>query len=127
MEHLFFLPFEVFIPAACCAAFDGIVFVSSPQELVGMIVEKAVKMAQMMNVPIAALVENMSYFVCPNCNEKHYIFGKSNLEEIAKKHNIDTIVRLEMNSSFASLCDKGEIESANVKEIEPIIKKLKSL
>ncbi|MBQ8177646.1 MAG: Mrp/NBP35 family ATP-binding protein, partial [Clostridia bacterium] len=73
---------------------DGIIIVTSPQELVGMIVEKAVKMANMMNIPIVGLVENMSYFVCDKCGEKHYPFGKSNLEEIAKKYGIKNIARL---------------------------------
>ena len=63
---------------------DGIVFVTSPQELVGMIVEKAVKMARMMNLPLAALVENMSYFVCPDCGKEHEIFGKSVLDVLEK-------------------------------------------
>ena len=63
---------------------DGIIVVTTPQELVSMIVEKAVNMAGLLSVPIIGIVENMSYFVCPNCNEKHYIFGKSKIEEEAK-------------------------------------------
>lgn len=66
---------------------DGIVIVASPQELVGMIVEKAVKMANMMDVPVLGLVENYSYFDCPDCGKRHEIFGKSRLEETAKAHN----------------------------------------
>ena len=75
-----------------------------------MIVEKAVKMANMMNIPIVGLVENMSYFVCDKCGEKHYPFGKSNLEEIAKKYNIKNIARLPINPDLASQADRGLIE-----------------
>lgn len=89
---------------------DGIIIVTSPQELVGMIVEKAVKMANMMNVPIVALVENMSYFVCDKCGEKHYPFGKSNLEEIANKYGIKHIARLPITPDLAKQADKGLIE-----------------
>ena len=89
---------------------DGIIIVTSPQELVGMIVEKAVKMANMMNVPIVALVENMSYFVCDKCGEKHYPFGKSNLEEIASKYGIKHIARLPITPDLAKQADKGLIE-----------------
>ena len=75
-------------------AIDGIIIVTSPQELVGMIVDKAVKMAEMMNVPILGIVENMSYFVCPDCGKKHQIFGESHIEEIAAKHNIPVVCKL---------------------------------
>ena len=89
---------------------DGIIIVTSPQELVSMIVEKAVKMAGMMNVPILGIVENMSYFKCPDCDKTYNIFGESNIEEIAKKYNIDTISKMPINPGLASLCDKGMIE-----------------
>lgn len=89
---------------------DGIIIVTSPQELVSMIVSKAVKMAEMMNIPVIGLVENMSYFQCPDCDKKHEIFGKSNIEEIAKDHGIDLVARMPINSSLAGACDKGLIE-----------------
>ena len=89
---------------------DGIIVVTSPQELVSMIVEKAVKMADMMNIPILGIVENMSYFECPDCGKQHEIFGKSNIAEIAKSHNIDTISKLPVNPKLAAACDKGMIE-----------------
>jgi Mrp family chromosome partitioning ATPase len=73
---------------------DGIIVVTSPQELVSMIVEKAVKMAEIMNIPIIGIVENMSYFKCPDCNKDYKIFGDSKIEEEAKKHGIDLIARL---------------------------------
>ena len=90
---------------------DGIIIVTSPQELVSMIVEKAVKMAVMMDVPVLGIVENMSYFECPNCSEKHYIYGESHLEEVAAKHGIKNIARLPIDPSLSKLCDEGKIEA----------------
>jgi len=89
---------------------DGIIVVTSPQELVSMIVEKAVKMAEMMNVPVLGIVENMSYFKCPECSEEHKIFGESNIDAIASSYNIDTICKLPINPKLAAACDKGMIE-----------------
>ncbi len=89
---------------------DGIIIVTSPQDLVSMIVEKAVKMANMMNIPIVGIVENMSYFICDKCGEKHYPFGKSNLEEIAKKYGIKNVARLPITPDLANQADKGLIE-----------------
>lgn len=90
---------------------DGIVIVTSPQELVSMIVEKAVKMANMMNVPVVGLVENMSYFVCPDCDKKHYIFGESHIEETAAKYGIANIAKLPMDPKVAAACDAGLAET----------------
>ena len=89
---------------------DGIIIVTSPQELVGMIVEKAVKMAQMMNVPILGLVENMSYFECPDCGKQHFIYGKSHLEDIAAKYSIPCTARLPIDPALAKVVDGGLIE-----------------
>ena len=89
---------------------DGIVIVTSPQELVGMIVEKAVKMANMMNIPVLGIVENMSYFECPSCNEKHSIYGESNIDSLAGKFDIDTVSKLPIDPKLANLCDRGMIE-----------------
>lgn len=89
---------------------DGIVIVASPQELVGMIVEKAVNMAKMMNIPVLALVENMSYFACPDCGKEIKVFGESHIDEIAERHGIDCVAKLPIDPSLASACDKGEIE-----------------
>lgn len=89
---------------------DGIIVVTSPQELVSMIVEKAVKMAEMMNVPVLGIVENMSYFQCPDCGKQHSIFGESNIAKIAEGYNIDTVSRLPINPKLAAACDKGMIE-----------------
>ena len=103
---------------------DGIIIVTSPQELVGMIVEKAVKMANMMNIPIVGLVENMSYFVCANCGEKHYPFGKSNLEEIANKYGIKNVARLPITPDLASQADKGLIELHELELLDSLSDKL---
>ncbi len=89
---------------------DGIVIVASPQELVGMIVEKAVKMANLMNIPILALAENMAYFECTDCGKKHYIFGESHINEIAQAHNVDTVSQIPVNNKLAAAVDAGAIE-----------------
>jgi len=89
---------------------DGIIIVTSPQELVSMIVEKAVKMAEMMNIPIIGVVENMSYFKCPDCGKEHKIFGESHIDEIAGKYNIKTVAKLPMDSKLTAACDSGTIE-----------------
>lgn len=89
---------------------DGIIMVTSPQELVSMIVSKAVRMAEMMNIPIIGLIENMSYFKCPDCEKEHEIFGVSHIAEIAEEHQIPVLARLPVEPGFASLCDKGLIE-----------------
>ena len=92
---------------------DGILVVTSPQELVGMIVEKAVNMAGLMNIPIFGLIENMSYFTCPDCGKKHSIFGESHIDEIAARHGIASVSKLPIDPAIASACDKGEIEAVD--------------
>lgn len=92
---------------------DGIVIVASPQELVGMIVEKAVNMARMMNIPILGLVENMSYVKCPHCDEKIYVFGESHIEDIAKMYHVPVLARIPMDPELAKACDAGKIEFAD--------------
>ena len=89
---------------------DGIVIVASPQELVGMIVEKAVNMARMMNIPVLALVENMSYIACPDCGKRIYLFGESHIDGIADKHHIQTVIKLPVDPRLARACDTGMIE-----------------
>ncbi len=89
---------------------DGIIVVTSPQELVGMIVEKAVKMAELMNIPVLGIVENMSYFTCPDCGKQHFIYGQSHIDEIAEKYQIPAIGRLPIDPELAKLCDTGDIE-----------------
>lgn len=89
---------------------DGIVIVTSPQQLVGVIVEKAVKMAEMMNIPVLGIVENMSYFRCPDCGKDHKIFGESHIDEIAGKYGIENIAKIPMEPVLAGRCDAGLIE-----------------
>lgn len=85
----------------------GVIIVTSPQQLVSMIVEKAANMAQMMNVPVIGIVEDMAYFECPNCHERYPIFGESHIEKIAEKHDIKTISRIPMDMNIAHACDFG--------------------
>ena len=89
---------------------DGIIIGASPQELVGMIVEKAVKMANMMHVPILGIVENMSYVKCPDCGKKIYIFGESKVQETADKYNLPVLAQIPMDPQLAKNCDQGVIE-----------------
>ncbi|MBP5357169.1 MAG: P-loop NTPase [Clostridia bacterium] len=89
---------------------DGIILVASPQDLVGMIVEKAAKMAKMMKIPIIAYVQNMSYFICPNCSEKHYIFGEKDYKEITAKYGIPFTFELPIDKKYAAIMDKGNAE-----------------
>ena len=89
---------------------DGIIIVASPQELVGMIVEKAVNMAKMMDIPVLGLVENMSFVRCPDCGKEIRVFGESHIEAIAKKHGIGNIAKIPMEPKLAAACDAGMIE-----------------
>ncbi len=89
---------------------DGIIIVSSPQELVSMIVEKAANMASMMNIPVLGLVENMSYVKCPDCGKEIKVFGDSHIEKIAEKFGYDLLGKIPMDSKLAGACDKGLIE-----------------
>ena len=89
---------------------DGIIIVTSPQDLVSLIVSKAVNMARLMNIPIIGIVENMSYVECPDCGKKIEIFGKSHTEETAKQFGIPVLARIPVNPELASQCDKGVIE-----------------
>ena len=100
---------------------DGVVVVSSPQRLVEMIVGKSVKMAQMMDKKVLGLVENMSYFTCPNCSARHHIFGESAADEIAGKFGIPNTLKLPVNPDFTKAIDAGAAESLSIPEIEPFL------
>ena len=104
---------------------QGIVVVTSPQDLVSMIVEKAAKMAKMMNIPILGLVENYSYYICKHCGEKQYVFGKSDLESIAARHGIANIARLPIDPAFAEMCDEGLVEMGNCTYLESLFDSIK--
>ncbi len=103
---------------------DGIVVVTSPQELVQMIVEKAVKMADMMHIPVLGIVENMSYFECPSCHEKHFLFGQSHIKELAAEFGIDTVEQIPVSPELAALCDHGQIEEIRKNLLETLIHKI---
>ena len=90
---------------------DGIVIVTSPQDLVSMIVAKAVNMAEKMNIPVLGIVENMSYATCPDCGKKIEIFGHSKLDEVAEQYGLKVLGRLPINPAFAAACDAGTLES----------------
>ena len=100
---------------------DGIIIVTTPQDLVGMIVEKAVHMAELMNIPVLGLVENMSYFKCPDCGKEHMIFGESKVEALAKQYNIANFARLPIDPVITAMVDAGEVESVSGEHIAPIV------
>lgn len=89
---------------------SGIIIVTSPQELVGMIVSKAVEMARLMNIPVLGLIENMSYYRCPNCGEELKIFGESHLGEVAAKYGLPVLGRIPVDPKLASMMDRGVVE-----------------
>ena len=92
---------------------DGIIVVTSPQELVTMVVEKAVKMAKTMNIPILGIIENMSYFKCDECGKEHNIFGETRINSVAEKFGINSVCRLPINPVIASMADKGQGDEMN--------------
>lgn len=106
---------------------DGAVVVTSPQDLVGMVVEKSINMARMMGIQILGLVENMSYFKCPDCGKISYIFGKSRVDDLAEKYGVKTCAKLPINPDFAALVDQGKVEEIDLPEIEDLAKKIESL
>ena len=99
---------------------DGIVIVTSPQDLVGMIVAKAVKRAEMMNIPVIGIVENMSYFKCPDCGKEHAIFGESKVAAAAAEYGIAHYARLPIDPAIATMVDAGEVEHVSGEHIAPI-------
>ena len=106
---------------------DGIIVVSSPQQLVRVIVEKAVNMANMMKIPILGIVENMSYVKCPDCGKEITVFGKSNIDAIAKSFNLPVLARLPMEEGTSRAVDAGDVESIEMPELNEATKKVESL
>ena len=100
---------------------DGIIIVTSPQELVGMIVEKAAKMAKMMNIPVLGLVENMSWIACPDCNRKIFPFGESQTAKVALEEGIPLLAQLPIDPAIAKECDTGVIELFNEDWLNPVL------
>ena len=97
---------------------DGIVVVTSPQDLVSMIVGKAMKMASLMNIPVLGLVENMSYALCPDCGKKIHVFGESHIGEIAEEYHVPVLAQMPINPSLASACDNGTVEDLDCSYLE---------
>lgn len=106
---------------------DGIVIVSSPQELVSMIVEKAANMAKMMQVDVIGLVENMSFVKCPDCGKEIKIFGESHIEEIASKYGYPLLAKMPIDPNLASLVDAGKIEKMDVNYLDSAIEIIKAV
>lgn len=97
---------------------DGIVVVTSPQDLVSMIVGKAMKMASLMNIPVLGLVENMSYALCPDCGKKIHVFGESHISEIAEEYHVPVLAQMPINAALASACDNGTVEDLDCSYLE---------
>ena len=100
---------------------EGIIIVTTPQELVGMIVEKAVKMAKLMNVPVLGIVENMSYFQCPDCGNQHYIYGPSRVQETAQKYGIPFLAKIPVDPAITAAVDAGQIESVHAPFMDDLL------
>lgn len=105
---------------------DGIIIVASPQELVGMIVGKAVNMAKMMNIPILGLVENMSYLECPDCGRHISVFGESHIDEIGAQYELPVLAKLPIDPKLAAACDAGELEELETIYVDKIVEMLQS-
>ncbi len=103
---------------------DGIVVVTSPQEMVSKIVAKAVKMAGLMKIPVYGIVENMSYFKCPDCGREYRIFGESHVDELAKEFGVETVCKLPIDPRIAELCDQGRIEELKEDWLNSMIEKI---
>ncbi|MDO4662531.1 MAG: Mrp/NBP35 family ATP-binding protein [Tissierellia bacterium] len=106
---------------------DGCVIVTSPQNLVSMIVEKSINMARMVNVDILGIVENMSYYKCPDCGSIHKIFGEGNTKQIAGKYGISTVCELPINPKIAQKIDNGQVEDLEITALDDIINNIKNL
>jgi Mrp family chromosome partitioning ATPase len=106
---------------------DGIIVVATPQELVGMIVEKAINMAKIMNVPVLGIVENMSYMTCPHCNEPIYIFGESRIDAYAADLGLNVLGKIPMDPSFAAKCDAGKAEDIEIDCLDSLVYVLNGL
>ena len=103
---------------------DGIVIMTSPQELVSMVVTKAVKMAEMMNIPILGIIENYSYLECPDCGKKISVFGESHVDEIAKGHGLEVLAKLPIDPKLAAACDAGTLEDAELPDLSKACDKI---
>ncbi len=103
---------------------DGIVVVTSPQELVSMIVKKAVRMANVMEVPVLGIAQNMSYYICPSCNDRHYIFGESDVNAIAEENGIPHVAEMPIDPELANYVDSGIVEMYKENPLEGFLKEI---
>ncbi len=103
---------------------DGLIVVTSPQDLVSMIVTKAVRMAELMNIPILGLIENYSWFQCPDCGKKHAIYGESHVDEVAARHQIPVLAKLPIDPAFAAAVDAGKVEELEPNPLAEVAEKL---
>ncbi len=106
---------------------DGIIIMTSPQELVSMVVTKAVKMAEMMNIPIIGIIENYSYIVCPDCGKHISVFGESHVDEIAETHGLEVLAHLPIDPHLASACDAGNLENVILPDLAKALDKIEKL
>ncbi len=106
---------------------DGIIIVTTPQDLVSMIVAKAVNMAEMMNVPVLGIVENMSYYVCPDCGKKHSVFGESTVDEIALAYGIPNVAKMPIDTRISKLADAGKIAEYDATGLEGVFAAVENL
>ena len=100
---------------------------TSPQELVSQVVTKAVKMAEMMEIPILGIIENYSYIQCPDCGKKISVFGESHVEEIAQEHKLDVLAKLPIDPALAAACDAGTLEDAQLPDLSKACDKIAKL
>lgn len=100
---------------------DGIIVVSTPQDLVRMIVNKALNMAKLMDIPVIGLIENMSYFLCDACQKKHYIFGESTIDATAKEAGLPVLAKLPLNPAVTKLVDAGQADAVNMEELNAFV------
>ena len=103
---------------------DGVIVVTSPQDLVAMIVNKAVAMAEMMKIPVLGIVENMSYLKCPDCQKEIKVFGDSHIEEIAAKHGLEVLARIPIDPRISQACDQGRVEDLDIPGLEKLTEKI---
>ena len=104
---------------------DDLIIVTSPQDLVSLIVTKAIKMANMMDIKVLGVVENMSYLVCPDCGKHINVFGESHLEDFSKEMKFDILAKLPLVSENTALMDAGLVEQISLEEILPVIEAIK--
>ena len=116
------------VPLTVCQSIpiDGIILVTTPQDLVSMIVEKAVKMASLMKLPIVGLVENYAWLICPDCGKKLEVFGKSHVEELARQYNLPILARLPIDAEIARLMDNGEAEEVDATLLDTAVELLEN-